>query len=182
MDFSAMTRVEMINYFESVKKHASELFEKTEPEQFNRKPSLKSWSAAECVEHLNVAARGYLKNIPPLSREIKVEEENKKKYIPRFIAKKFIEITGPDAKIKLKSVGSRSTQINLPKSTLAEFLSHQDQFIAIAAKTEFDQFRDVKVKSPFVPVLKFQLGEDIMMTIGHQMRHLNQAEKALNKN
>lgn len=46
--------------------HAQQLFAERTAEQLLHKPDEKSWSAAECLEHLNLSNRSYLSRLEPI--------------------------------------------------------------------------------------------------------------------
>src|SRR5215470_7596455 len=53
---------------------ASELWSKHSPEQLLRRPAEKKWSAAECVEHLNITNRAYVLRIEQALRELETKK------------------------------------------------------------------------------------------------------------
>jgi hypothetical protein len=149
-------------------------------EQINKKPSHKSWSAAECFVHLNAYADSYFKNT---KRNFSIRNDNyaEKDFIQRFLLAKFIKAVGPDVKIKLKSVHvSEFTRSNIDNNVIDQFIGYQKEFLNILDNVSFEDLRNIKVASPFARLLKFQLGEMLLLTLHHQQRHLNQAERAIN--
>src|SRR5215470_19639581 len=55
---------------EETSRRASELWSKHSPEQLLRRPAEKKWSAAECVEHLNITNRAYVPRIEQALRDL----------------------------------------------------------------------------------------------------------------
>jgi len=170
----------LIKDYNDIINRAKEIFNNRTAEEINKKPSPKSWSAAECIEHLNTYAAAYLANTKILSPSATDIDRNKV-YSPRFLPAKFIKAVGPDTKLKLKSIqigSSYSSTIDI--SIIDQFIGHQKKFLEVLNQISFEDLKRIKVVSPFARLLKFQLGEMLLLTSYHQQRHLNQAERAIN--
>ncbi|NVN96626.1 MAG: DinB family protein [Bacteroidetes bacterium] len=170
------------NQILEIKKTAKDCFGKLSTEALNRKPAHDKWSAAECLEHLNLTAKGYLKNIPKEivanSKSSNVSDE----YKPRVLLKIFAEITGPDSRTKMPSPKSLiSHSSSLDKTVVDDFIKIQDEFLSIIKKINMNSLKNVKVAWPALKFFKLQLGEILIMTIAHQQRHINQAKRAIKK-
>lgn len=171
----------LINDYNELIIRTKKLFVNKTEEEINKKPSLKSWSAAECIDHLNVYASAYLANTKVLETLAK-DIDRDKNYSPRFLPSKFIKAVGPDAKLKLKSINvSSSYSSEIDKKIIEQFISYQKKFLEVLSQISFDDLKKIKVVSPFARLLKFQLGEMLLLTLHHQQRHLNQAERAITK-
>jgi len=156
-----------------------ELFVNKSAETFNKKPNPESWSAAECLAHLNYSAIGYLNNVIG-SFSHKYEGNRNQPYKPRLLVSKFIKSVGPDSKIRAKTSSKADFSISvLDHRIVDEFISCQLQFIDLLNRISFQDMKKVKVRSPFVSIIKFQLGEVFLINLFHQLRHLNQAKKAM---
>ncbi|NMB81869.1 MAG: DinB family protein [Ignavibacteria bacterium] len=171
---------ELIAGYGDIINKSLQLFSNLKHEQINKKPSPKSWSAAECLAHLNAYADAYLKNT---GRNFSKRNNNdaEKEFVPRLLPAKFIKVVGPDVKIKLKSIHvGESSRSNIDKDIVDRFIGYQNEFINILQNVSYSDLRQIKVASPFFRLLKFQLGEMLLLTLYHQQRHLNQAERAIN--
>lgn len=171
---------ELIAGFKEIINRSQQLFGGLTFEQFNKKPSLKSWSAAECLTHLSAYADSYLKNTNRIFFR-RNDNDAEKEFVPRFLPAKFIKAVGPDVRIKLKSFHIReSSRSNIDKDIVDLFIGYQNDFINILQTVSYSDLREIKVASPFFRLLKYQLGEMLLLTLYHQHRHLNQAERAIN--
>jgi hypothetical protein len=171
---------ELVTGYKEIIDRCKQLSETFTFEQINKKPSPKSWSAAECFVHLNTYADAYLKNT---NRKFSKRNDNdsEKEFTPRFLPAKFIKVVGPDAKVKLKSIHlSETAQSNVDKNVVDRFIAYQKEFLDILDNASYKDLKQIKVVSPFARFLKFQLGEMLLLTLYHQQRHLNQAERAIN--
>ena len=103
MSLFSMTQGEMISQFEQIKETTAQLFKDVSVEELNKKPSEKRWSAAECIEHLNLAGQSYLSNIPKIPKRSAVLIDDEVKIGAGLFAKSFIHFAGPKVKIKMKA-------------------------------------------------------------------------------
>ncbi|MBX3009438.1 MAG: DinB family protein [Melioribacteraceae bacterium] len=176
-----MSQIQMLNEFLSIKEEANKLFSSISDEQFNKKPNEDSWSAAECIAHLNLIAHGYTKYFPvELNTRKELPNLSDKQYQTRILAGIFISKMMPESKLKLHTPSEyQAAESELPKSIVVDFQTIQDQFIHLLKRTEFIELKARSVRSPVASFLKFQLGELFILHIGHQKRHLNQAKNAI---
>ncbi len=66
-----------------------------------------------------------------------------------------------------------------PKDVIDDFLFLQDEFLTALSAVNYDELKSIKVAWPTFELIKFNLGEVFMITIAHELRHINQAERAL---
>lgn len=171
----------MLLEFESIKRRTSDLFSNTSEEVFNRKPNEDRWSAAECIAHLNLIAGGYINYFPvDINTRENLAKMSDDEYRTRKLSGWFISKMMPDSKIKLHTPSEyKAAESYLSKSILTDFEKIQDRFIHLLQRASFDELKSRKIRSPFSPLIKFQLGELFILHIGHQKRHLIQAQNAL---
>ncbi len=180
MSLFSMTQSQMVNHFEQIKERAYKLFNEASVDELNKKSAENRWSAAECMEHLILAAQSYLSNVPKIPKRASVEIDEEIKIKAGLFAKTFIHFTGPKVKVKLKSPKRMlNTKSNYGKDILDDFLALQDEFLTALQCVEPSELKTIKVPWPTLELKKLRLGEVIMITIAHELRHLNQAERAL---
>jgi len=156
-----------------------ELFVNKSAETFNKKPNPESWSAAECLAHLNYSANGYLNNLVG-NFSYKHEGDDNQLYNPRALVSKFIQSVGPDSKMRMKTSSRADFSLSILDFKLVdEFIGFQNKFIELLNRISLQDMKKVKVRSPFINIIKFQLGEMFLINLFHQLRHLNQAKKAM---
>jgi hypothetical protein len=170
---------EMIDIFEQIKAGVQNQFGEISLDQSNNKSAPEKWSAAECIEHLNITASGYLNNVPKNLRDNSTTFISSEKYKPRFLLKKFALLTGPDSKTKMPSPKFLQTKdSSLDKNVVTRFIQIQNEFISILNQINFVQLKKIKIKWPAAKFVNLQLGEVAVMVIAHELRHLKQAELA----
>lgn len=180
MSLFSMTQSEMVSQFEQIKETAVRLFKDVSVEELNKKPSEKRWSSAECIEHLNLAGQSYLSNIPKIPKRSAVLVDDEVKIGAGLFAKSFIHFAGPKVKIKMKAPKNMLTDnSNYDKDVIDDFLFLQDEFLTALSTVNYDELKSIKVAWPTFELKKLTLGEVMMITIAHELRHINQAERAL---
>ncbi|MDP2036038.1 MAG: DinB family protein, partial [Ignavibacteria bacterium] len=156
------------------------LFKDASVEELNKKPSEKRWSAAECIEHLTLAGQSYLSNIPKIPKRSAVLIDDEVKIGAGLFAKTFIHFTGPKVKIKMKAPKSMLvSNYNYDKDVIDDFLFLQDEFLSALSAVNYEELKSFKVAWPTFELIKLSLGDVMMITIAHELRHINQAERAL---
>ena len=180
MSLFSMTQGEMVSQFEQIKETTVRLFKDASVEELNKKPSEKRWSAAECIEHLNLAGQSYLSNIPKIPKRSAVLIDDDVKIGSSLFAKSFIHFFGPKVRIKVKTPKNMLTDNSkYDKDVIDDFLFLQDEFLTALSSVDYNELKSIKVAWPTFELIKLSLGDVMMITIAHELRHINQAERAL---
>ena len=165
--------------FEAAKKAARELVAGIGDRAFNWRRAPGTWSMAECLDHLNLTGRKYLR---VLDRAI--EDGRARNVVGR----------GPFRYGLLESWAVRTMdappmfRIKAPRAflpasegrvmeSLATFLALQEEFQKALARADGLDLRRVKARSPVSRHLKFSLGQAFAGISAHQRRHLWQARQ-----
>ncbi|MCE2895920.1 MAG: DinB family protein [Flammeovirgaceae bacterium] len=150
---------------------------------FALRPSSESWSANECLQHLNSYGRFYLPAIESvLSRSEK--RESSTQFSPGWLGNYFTKLMMPGTD------GKPSTKINSPKDhapktiiesrlVISEFIDQQEKLLALLNTAKKFDLNAVKVGISIAPIIKLKLGDVFRFMIAHQVRHILQAERAL---
>lgn len=152
--------------------------------QFNFKPEPQIWSAAECIEHINITEKLYvlaikamlkLKSGVPLSLN-----QSQKKYKSGFIGRFIIKAVDPENMGKAKAPGifiPASSQLSL--DIIQELVGYQQNWLEIIQDCRNLDCQKTKIRNPLSALIKLKLGDCLIINILHQERHLNQAKRAL---
>lgn len=152
-------------------------------DQFNWKPDPDSWSVAECIDHLNRVARGY---VPAMSGTLSQADRGASgPFRYGWLGRKFIESLSPESR-PLKTAGAMKPGASgtdfsrLDKQeTLDEFLALTDSFVQIVDEAKGVDLARVKMRSPFLWLLRLPIGAFIEALGQHAHRHLDQAERVV---
>ncbi len=154
-------------------------------DELNTQLNERSWSAAQCIEHLNAYFRYYI----PVFRG--------KMMNTRFTDPSDYFISSPlgravyrsvklgkvkNVKRKLKSPKDYNPLVNKSLSTentIKEYLEHCKDFIVLLKEVESVDLRKTKVPLSLRPVVKLNLGDALLFMVYHNERHIYQAKRVL---
>lgn len=165
---------EILNWAESLRK--------TNPARLNNKPSETGWSALECIDHLNRYSDFYL---PVLSKAIeKAHRKTSDNYRPGWLGNKMaMDMLPQNGQLKstMKTFKSKNPVIDgVDPAGLEKFILFQKDIIALLEKAKAKNLSSVRV-STTIPILRLKLGDTLRFFIFHQVRHVEQAKKAIGK-
>ena len=158
----------------------AEMLKTKSDDQLNQKKTDQSWSALECIEHLNRYGDFYLPEIKAqFISAAKVPESTifKSGVIGNYFAKS-LQPQGKKNKMKtfttMNPLGSK-----LVVSTIDTFIQQQLEIIELLERSRLVDLRRTKTKISISKVIKLRLGDTFRVVIYHNQRHLQQAERAL---
>lgn len=149
------------------------------------KPSPEQWSAAQCLEHLNIYGRYYL---PAIEKAIEEAKQGGSRPAENFssgwLGAYFTKIMSPEQdgnlKMKMKSpknaVPSHSPD---PRAMLAEFIDQQEKLLQLLDAAASVNLNRVRIPISIAPWLRLKLGDTFLFFTAHIRRHLLQAERAM---
>ncbi|MCH8558959.1 MAG: DinB family protein [Balneolia bacterium] len=156
--------------------------------EMNQRPKPDSWSAAECIEHLNLTAALMA---PNLEKAVKKARERGRTGAPPFytgwVGSWFLGGSGPKgnplpAPGKYRPEGSRdkadSSTLDISK-TAEEFDQLQQRWLDIIEDANGLKLDAVRAPSPVIPLLRLNVATWLQGMPGHQLRHLQQMRRAL---
>lgn len=154
--------------------------------RWKSRPGPDRWSAAECIEHLNLTSKAYL---PLLRRALESATRSPptrtKRYRRDLMGWMFSTMTGPLPRLGKGRLGRvKTTPDFVPRVTtgraeaVGEFDRLQAELIAITRQAEGFPLGEVKITSPFGGRIKYNVYSTLRIIPRHQERHLGQAEDA----
>jgi hypothetical protein len=152
-------------------------------DKFALQPTTDSWSANECLQHLNSYGKYYLPAIEKsLNKAVKTDS------VPDFssgwLGNYFTKLMLPKAN-GVPSKEMKSPKDHVPKQILeshlviAEFIDQQEKLLLLLQKAKNIDLNKSRVGISIAPFIKLKLGDVFMFLIAHLKRHVNQAERAL---
>ena len=155
-------------------------------EEWNKRPGPGRWSAAECVEHLNLTSKAYLALLPNAVQRAKKRGGPAQKHYRRNALGWFMSMMiGPMRHVgKLRVVPVKTTPKFVPKygrsrkEILADFVRLQAELAAVIRSGDRLPLDQVKIVSPFGGRMKYSAYSALVIIARHQHRHLDQAEEA----
>jgi hypothetical protein len=176
----------VIDSLEEAQARLRRLSDKVSEERWNRHPTPGQWSAADCVEHLNITSRAYL----PLLRDASVEARQlradptthyKRDPLGWFLSM----MIGPMRRIgKLRLLKVKTLPPFVPKGSqprsqiLSEFVRLQGELITLIRSADGLPLDRVKIVSPFGGRMRYSAYSAMVIVARHEHRHIDQAEEA----
>jgi hypothetical protein len=152
---------------------------------FHKKPNPEAWSAAQCLEHLNIYGRYYL---PAIEHAIDIAEQKGYKptdtYTSGWLGNYFYNQMRPNTEGVLKT--TMKTPANaIPAPTpdahamIAEFIDQQERMLQHIERARNIHIGKVRVPISIMKWVKLKLGDTFLFMTAHHLRHILQAERAL---
>lgn len=168
--------------FQNINNYVEKNFAPLSEEQLNWKPSPKTWSVAECLEHLIVNNTNYFKTFEALiNRTHRQTVWHRTSPFTKFFNKKLLEFTAAEAKTKVKAPPSFSPAKSVfGKNIVPQFLQQQETLTKYFDKLEpMAANKKIIISSPFSGLITFHLNTLLISFVNHEQRHINQAEKIM---
>ena len=177
---------EQIESLESAQSRLRALADRLSDSQWARRPSPGQWSAADCVEHLNLTSAAYV----PLLRDA-VAQAGEIRRAPATHYRRdalgwFMALMiGPMRHLGKKRIGRvKTTARFVPKGgqsreqLLSDFVRLQAELVALVRRADGLRIDKVQIVSPFGERMHYDAFSAIVIVARHQHRHLQQAEEA----
>ena len=155
-------------------------------EEWNRRPGPGRWSAAECVEHLNLTSKAYVAVLPDAVSRARKQDAPAQKHYRRDALGWFMSMMiGPLRHVgKVRVMPVKTTPKFVPKrgrsrkEILSDFVRLQAELAAVIRSGDRLPLDKVKIVSPFGGRMKYSAYSALVIIARHQHRHLQQAEEA----
>jgi DinB superfamily len=153
--------------------------------KFALKPSPESWSANECLQHLNSYGRYYLPAIEKSIAQVKNSNPTDE-FSSGWLGNYFTKLMLPTKEGKL-SKKMKSPKDHTPKTiieshiVITEFIDQQEKLLQLLTLAKKIDLNKSKVGISIAPFIKLKLGDVFMFLMAHIVRHTQQAERALGK-
>ena len=167
---------------EEIGRRAERLVAQAGPERLLRRPSAESWSAAECLEHLNISARAFLPEWKRLCDEARRNgvADTGKPFKTDFMGKVLIWMLEPPPRMRFPTPPNFvPVPIQDPASVLPDFLDCQQQILSAISESEGLALDRIRLASPFNRKVKYSVWSSFRLTGAHERRHIWQAERAI---
>jgi hypothetical protein len=147
----------------------------------NRRPSEKSWSAAECALHLVEVNERYLEEMEEVIRRAREDGGAAPgPFRPSWFGRWFLRQVSPGNGRKMPTAKLfEPRRLDPGRDAVDRLEATLDRLERAIRDSEGLDLGAVKVTSPALRLLKFQLGVALRMLVLHTERHVNQAERAL---
>jgi hypothetical protein len=173
---------QILNDLEANERRAQALVADLDSGSLNWRADDRSWSTAQCLDHLNVANRVYLEAMRPSIEEARRQRRMRKGPVrPGWFERWFVANLEPPPKRKLSA----------PKKIVPAFRGEKDALVAefrrlhgeidVLLRESADLDLGVRFPNPFIPLLRFRAWTGFLVMPAHERRHLWQAEQLRTK-
>lgn len=172
---------------ESAQSRLRSLSDRVSEQDWSRKPGPERWSAANCVEHLNLTSEAYV----PLLRDALAEARELGRspttlHYSRDALGWFMSMMiGPMRHIGKFRIGRvKTTSDFVPRGAksrdqlLSDFVRLQAELLTIVRNSDGLPIDRVRIVSPFGGKMRYNAYSALVIVARHQHRHLDQAEAA----
>ena len=145
----------------------------------NWKATAITWSALECIQHLNLYGDYYL---PEIEQRILQSKHKSDTYFKSgFLGEYFAKSMLPKEKLNtMKTFKDKDPNgSDLDKTTLERFVMQQNKMLELLEKAQNVSLNKTKTSISITKLLKLKLGDTFRVVIYHNERHIIQALKAL---
>ena len=146
----------------------------------NQRPEPNSWSALECIEHLNYYGSFYLPEIDFRIKNSRYQIYNTE-FTSTWLGNYFAKLMRPKEQLnKLKTFKSMDPMgSNLSPEVIDTFLYQQKQLCQLLERARKVDLNKTKTAISISKLIKLRLGDTFRVVIYHNQRHVLQALRAL---
>jgi hypothetical protein len=160
-------------------RRAEELVRDLDDERFNWRPDERSWSIAQCLDHLNVASRVYVVPMREALEKARRKGADRRGPIqPGPLGRWFVASLEPPPKRRLSAPKKIVPAARKGRAEVMEEWRRAQaevrDLLREAAGLDLNRTRFV---NPFIPLLRFSVGTGFRVIAAHERRHLWQGEK-----
>jgi hypothetical protein len=175
----------LVGSFESAQKELRSLSDDVSSAQFTKHPAPDAWSAADCVEHLNLTSRAYVPLLRTAITDARLlRKPPSQQYSMDILGRVFAFMMRPMKHIgKFKLGRVKTTGPFTPRGgqtreqLLSEFVRLQSDLIELVRNAEGLPIDQVKIQSPFGK-MRYNAYSALEIVAQHEHRHLQQAQEA----
>lgn len=159
--------------------------DKLSESDWNKRPAANQWSAAECVEHLNLTSRAYLPRLRDAVANVREDRRPPTEHYRRDPRGWFMStVVGPRRKLGKLRPRVKTTPAFVPRSPrsrteiLSDFVRLQGELISLVQSADGLAIDKVKIVEPFMGRTRYSAYSALVIVARHEHRHIDQAEEA----
>jgi hypothetical protein len=176
----------VVETLESAQSRLRALADRVSEKEWSKRPGPDRWSAAGCVEHLNITSRSYLPLLRDAMAAAREKGGERRTHYRRDALGWFMSMMiGPLHHIgKFPVMKVKTTAPFVPKGgqsrtqLLSDFVRLQAELVSLIRSADGLPLDDVKIVSPFGGKMKYSAYSALVIVGRHEQRHIEQAEQA----
>ena len=162
---------------------AQALIAELDDERFNWRPDERSWSVAQCLDHLNVGNRIYLASMRSAVEEAQSKNALRRGPIQqRALERWFVRSLEPPPRPRLSAPKKIVPAARKSRAEVGEEWTRiQSQIHDLLQQAAPLDLNGARFVNPFIPLIRFSVGTGFLVLETHERRHLLQARKVVAK-
>lgn len=170
---------------ETILNSAVQQWQMMNPAIIKQQPAAGSWSAMQCLGHLNAYGKYYL---PAIERAIDIARLKHQlattEFTPGWLGNYFTQmmLPGKDGvtvkKIKAPKNYTIQNEGN-SDAVIAEFITQQEKLLVLLHQARRVDLNTIRIPISIAKFIRLKLGDVFMFLIAHNLRHVKQAERAI---
>jgi hypothetical protein len=165
--------------FEDNRRTAEALVRDLSEAQLQWRPDERSWSIAQCLDHLAIADHTYVEAMRPAVAEARRRGSSRRGSIqPGWFSRWFVQEMEPPPRRKLGA--PRKIVPALEKNgdeVKREFFAAQARAVDLLHEAAGIDLNRTRFVNPFISLIRFSIGTGFLVLVAHERRHLWQAER-----
>ncbi len=144
-----------------------------------KSPNSRSWSAAQCLEHLNQYGKYYLPQIETALLRASTSTSDDP-FKSTWLGSYFTRMMDPESgKRKVKTFREYIPEADLePHQVVAEFIQQQEKLLYYIRQARSANL-NVRIPISLTNWIRLKLGDVLQFVVAHDDRHISQAKRAL---
>jgi hypothetical protein len=170
---------ELLRALDENDRRAEDLVRDLDDERLNWRPDERSWSVAQCLDHLNVANHAYLVPMREALEKARRKGVSRRGAIqPGLLERWFVANLEPPPKRRLPA-----PRKNVPAArkagaeVMADWRRLQAEVRDLLREAAGIDLNRTRFANPFIPLIRFTAGTGFRVIAAHERRHLWQAER-----
>lgn len=167
--------------FEQLANDADALVAPLNDEQFVWQFAPRTWSIAQCLDHLNMTARAYLPALDEgIAAAIRSGLYGEGPFTYWWLARLFVRTMEPPPRLRMKTPRDfLPPPTRTRREIMSAFRAYQVQFVDRLRQANGLDLSRARVRSPAVSWIRMPLGAGFAAMTAHERRHLWQARRVM---
>lgn len=165
---------ELLRQIDPIRDHARQIAGSMTTEQLRWRYAPRTWSVAECLEHLIVCGELYHDRLEPLldrAEKLDGPEPWRSSFMGRLLIKSVTTSR------RLKGPGAFKPPHQPRENVLGQFLASIDRLERLIRKSDGVDLTKTRLSSPASRLIRLNAGDCLTMLVLHAKRHLRQAAR-----
>ena len=179
IDYLSRPLPDVIAEFDAIARDARAVFGRLDARQLNWKPDARSWSVAQCLDHLLTVNHGMLRAMDAaIDAAAPRTIWQRMPVLPRLFGRLLIQSQRPEATRKYTAPAQATPGTSAIDAQIVErFIAHQQEAASRVRSFEGRDLERLIMVSPFVSFITYSVLDGCRLIVTHERRHFEQARR-----